>query len=101
MKTTEEVKRVYLKTEHGCIFHAKLYNTDTYTYSECKTWQALCKTYAFEPDMVITFDIRPEDDIEGNINIQVDVQMPPVIPLCEFLNHIYVFDIVYSKIVDN
>ena len=27
--------------------------------------------------------------------------MPPVLPLCEFLNHIYVFDIVYSKIVDN
>ena len=51
--------------------------------------------------MVITFDIRPEDDIEGNINIRVNVQTPPVIPLCEFLNHIYVFDIVYSKIVDN
>ena len=101
MKTTMVVKRVYLKTEHGCIFHVKLYNVDTYTYFGCKTWQALCKTYAFEPDMVITFDIRPEDDIEGNIDIWVDVQTPPVIPLCEFLNHIYVFDIVYSKIVDN
>ena len=96
-----EVKKVYLKTEHGYIFHAKLYNADTYTYFECKTWQALCKTYAFEPDMVITFDIRLEDYIEGNIDIWVDVQTPPVIPLCEFLNHIYVFDIVYSKIVDN
>ena len=51
--------------------------------------------------MVITFDIRPEDDIEGNTDIWVNVQMPPVIPLCKFLNHIYVFDIVYSKIVDN
>ena len=48
-----------------------------------------------------TFDIRPEDDIEGNRNIWVDVQTPSVLPLCEFLNHIYVFDIVYSKIVDN
>ena len=37
--------------------------------------------------MVITFDIRPEDDIEGNTDIWVDVQTPPVIPLCEFLNH--------------
>ena len=91
-----EVKKVYLKTEHGCIFHA-----NTYTYFGCKTWQALCRTYAFEPDMVITFDIHPEDDIEGNIDIWVDVQTPPVIPVCEFLNHIYVFDIVYSKIVDN
>ena len=40
-------------------------------------------TYAFEPDMVITFDIRPEDDIEGNTDIWVDVQTPPVLPLCE------------------
>jgi hypothetical protein len=98
---TMEVKRVYLKTEHGYTFNVKLYNADTYTYFECKTWQALCKAYAFEPDMVITFDIRPEDDIEGNTDIWVDVQTPPVIPLCKFLNHIYVFDIVYSKIVDN
>ena len=97
MKTTMEVKRVYLKTEHGYTFHAKLYNADTYTYFECKTWQALCKTYVFAPDMVITFDIRPKDDIEGNIDIWVDVQTPPVLPLCEFLNHIYVFDIVYFK----
>ena len=51
--------------------------------------------------MVITFDIRPRDDIEGNRDILVDVQTPLVLPLCEFLNHIYVFDIVYLKIVDN
>ena len=46
-------------------------------------------------------DICMEDDIEGSIDIRVDVQTPPVRPLCEFLNHIYVFDIVYSKIFDN
>ena len=51
--------------------------------------------------LVITFAIRPEDDIKGNIDIWVNVQTPPVIPLGEFLNHIYVFDIVYAKIVDN
>ena len=96
-----EVKRVYLKTKHGYTFNVKLYNQETYTHFECKTWQALCKAYAFEPDMLITFDIRPEDDIEGNIDIWFDVQTPPVLPLCEFLNHIYVFDIFYSKIVDN
>ena len=45
--------------------------------------------------MVITFDIHPEDDIEGNRDIWVDVQTPLVLPLCEFLNHIYAFDIVY------
>ena len=47
--------------------------------------------------MLITFDIRPKDEIEGNIDIWVDVQMPPVVPLREFLNHINVFDIAYFK----
>ena len=94
-------KKFYLKTVHGYIFNVKLYKSDDYTYFGCKTWRSLCKTYAFEPDMVIAFDIRSEDDIEGNTNIWVDVQSPLVIPLCEFLNHIYVFDIVYSKIIDN
>ena len=98
---TMEVNRVYLKTEHGYTFNVKVYNAHMYTYFGCKTWRALCKTYAFEPDMVITFDIRPEDDIEGNTDIWVNVQTPLVIPLCKFINHIYVFDIVYSKIVDN
>ena len=51
--------------------------------------------------MLITFDIRPEDDIEDIIDISVDAHTPRVLPLCEFLNHIYVLDIVYSKIVDN
>jgi hypothetical protein len=84
-----EVKRVHLRTEHGYTFAVKLYNADTYSYFECKSWQALCKAYAFEPNMLITLDIRLEDEIEGNIDIWVDVQTPPVLPLCEFLNHIY------------
>jgi hypothetical protein len=88
-KKSMEVKRVHLRTEHGYTFAVKLYNADTYSYFECKSWQALCKAYAIEPNMLITFDIRPEDEIEGNIDIWVDVQTPPVLPLCEFLNHIY------------
>ena len=96
-----DVKRVYLKTEHGYTFNVKLYNAETYTYFECKSWRALCMAYAFERNMLLIFDIRPEDDIEGNIDILVDVQTPPVIPLCEFLYHIYFFDIAYAKIVDN
>ena len=36
--------------------------------------------------MQITFDIRPkDDDIENNIDIWVDVDMPPVLPKCEFI----------------
>ena len=69
-----KVKRVHLKIEHGYTFAVKLCNAGTYSYFECKNWRALCKSYAFEPDMLITFDIRPEDDIEGNIDIWVDVQ---------------------------
>ena len=103
---TMEVKRAYLKTKHdGYTFNVKVYNANTYTYFECKTWQALCKAYAFEPGMVITFDIRLEDDIEGNRDIWVDVQTTSVLPLCEFFStihaYVYVFDTVYSKIVDN
>ena len=100
---TMKVKRVYLKTEHdGYTFNVKVYNAHTYTYFECKTWQALCKAYAFEPDMVITFDIRPEDDIEGNTDIWVDVQTPPVLPLCEFFSTIFLsLILLISKITDN
>ena len=86
---TMEVKRVYLKTEHGYTFNVKVYNANTYTYFECKTWQALCKAYAFESDMVITFDIHPEDDIEGNRDIWVNVQTPQVLTLCEFFSTIF------------
>ena len=100
---TMEVKRAYLKTEHdGYTFNVKVYNAHTYTYFECKTWQALCKACAFEPDMFITFDIRPEDDIEGNRDIWVDVQTPPVLPLCEFFSNIFLsLILLISKITDN
>ena len=94
---TIEVKRVYLKTEHGYTFNIKLYNQETYTHFECKTWQALCKAYAFEPDMFITFDIRPEDDIEGNRDIWVDVQTPQFLSLCEFLNTIFMSSILFIQ----
>ena len=55
---------------------------------DCSNWEALAKAYGFQEDMEITFDIRPEDDIEGNIDIWVDVNMLPVLPPCEFVNHI-------------
>src|SRR3954471_7999280 len=97
MKTIMEVKRVYLNTKHGYAFHAKLYNADTYTHFECKTWQTLCKAYAFEPDMVITFDIRSEDDIEVNRDIWVDVHTPPVLPLCEFFSTMFMSLILFIQ----
>ena len=62
-----------------------------------QTWQALCKAYAFEPDMVITFDTHPEDDIEGNRDIWVDVQTPPVLSLCEFFSTMFMFLILFIQ----
>ena len=100
---TMEVKRAYLKTEDdGYTFNVKVYNAHTYTYFECKTWQALCKAYAFEPGTIITFDIRPKDDIEGNRDIWVDVQTSPILSLCEFFSNIFLsLILLISKIIDN
>ena len=84
------------------IFSTQNYTIHTTTpILDAKHGEHYARLMHLSRDMVITFDIRPEDDIEGNIDIWVDVQTPSDIPLCEFLNHIYVFDIVYSKIVDN
>ena len=41
--------------------------------------------------MQITFDIHLEDDIEDNINIWVDVDVLPVLPLCEFVKQFFYF----------
>ena len=45
------------------------------------------KAYGFEEGMQITFDIRPEDDDDDddNIDILLDVDMPLVLPKCEFV----------------
>ena len=49
-------------------------------------WEVLCKAYGLEEEMRIRFDICPEDyDDDDNIDIWVDVGMPPVLPRCEFV----------------
>ena len=52
-----EVKKVYLKTEHGYIFHAKLYNSDDYTYFGCKTSRSSNKL-SLPPSMTETYLIQ-------------------------------------------
>lgn len=84
-----ETKRVHLRTQHSYTFAVQLYNAMNHSYFGCSNWRALCKAYAFQEDMHVTFDIRPEDDIEDNIDIWVDVDTLPVLPLCEFVKHIY------------
>jgi hypothetical protein len=85
----KETKRVILRSQHGYAFAIKLYNAVTYSHFGCSNWNALCKAYGFQEGMHVTFDIRPEDDIEDNIDIWVNVDTLPVLPLCEFLKHIY------------
>ena len=43
------------------------------------------KAYGFDKGMQITFDICPKDDDDYNIDIWVDVDMPPVLPKCQFV----------------
>ena len=38
--------------------------------------------------MKITFDLGPEDEIDNNIDIWVDVDTLPILPFCEFVNKV-------------
>ena len=69
----------------------------TYSHFGCSNWVALCKAYGFQEGMYVTFNLGddPEDDMnednvnKDKINIWVDVHTLPLLPLCEFLKHIY------------
>ena len=82
---------VHLKTHHGYDFAVNLYNSESVSHFGCSNWEALCKAYGFQEGMHVTFDLGdPEDDIdEENIDIWVLVDTLPLLPLCEFLKHIY------------
>ena len=91
-----ETRRANLRTKHGHTFLVKVMNAVNNTELGCSNWEALCKAYGFQEDMEITFDLRPEDHIEGNIDIWVDVDMLPVLPPCEFINHAYLSSNLHS-----
>ena len=80
-----ETRRAHLRTKHGYEFLVKLYNAVDRSPFCCSNWEALCKAYGFEEKMQIRFDIRPEDYDDDNIDIWVDVDMPPVFPRSEFV----------------
>ena len=96
-----ETKIVHLKTHHGYAFAIKLYNAESYSHFGCSNWEAWCKAYGFQEVMHVTFDLGdPEDDIDednvdeenidkANIDIWVLIDTLPLLPLCEFLKHIY------------
>ena len=81
-----EMRRALLRTKHGYEFLVKLYNAVNHSHFGCSNQGALCKAYGFEEGMRIRFVIRPEDYYDDdNIDIWVDVDMPPVLPRCEFV----------------
>ena len=83
-----EMRRANLRTIHGYTFVIKVMNSVFNTKIGCPNWEDLCKAYGFQEGMEITFDLRLEDNMSGNIDIWVVVDMLPVLPPCEFLNHI-------------
>ncbi|XBI16020.1 hypothetical protein VPH35_058344 [Triticum aestivum] len=67
------------------IFSTQNYTTQMTTpILDAKHGEHYARLMHLSRDMVITFDIRPEGDIEGNTDIWVDVQTPSVIPLSYF-----------------
>ena len=84
-----ETRSANLRTIHGHTFVIKVFNSVFQTEFGCPNWEDLCKAYGFQKGMEITFDLRPEDNMPDNIDIWVVVDdMLPVLPPCEFLNHI-------------
>jgi hypothetical protein len=80
-----ETKSAHLRTKHGFTFLVKLFNAPNSSHFGCSTWRGFCKAYEFKEDMQITFDLRPVDEIDDNIDIWVDVETLPVLPICEFV----------------
>ena len=70
-------------------FEVNLYNSQSVTHFGCKYWEALCKMRDFHEGMLLTFDVGDPNIDEKNMTIWVLVDTLPVLPLCEFLKHIY------------
>ena len=84
-----ETRSAKLRTIHGHTFVIQVFNSVFQTEFGCPKWEDLCKAYGFQKGMEITFDLCPEDNMPDNIDIWVVVDdMLPVLPPCEFLNHI-------------
>ena len=75
--------------KHGFIFQVKIINEVGHTYFGCPNWRGLCKAYRFQEDMKINFDLGdPEDDLQDNTDVWMDVDMILVLPPCEFVKQI-------------
>ena len=85
-----ETKIIQLRThDDGYVFAVKLFNSLNTSNFGCRNWEMLCKAYDFHEGMLLTFDLGDPDIDEKNMTIWVLVETLPVLPLCEFLKHIY------------
>ena len=84
-----EIKKNHLSTHHGQDFAVNQYNSESVSHFGCPDWERLCKTYDFHEGMLLTFDLGDPDINENDMTIWVLVDTLPVLPLCEFLKHIY------------
>ena len=69
-----------MKTKHGFVFEARIYNEVDHTYFGCTNWKGLCKAYGFEEGMIITFDIGIFQATFPHIDqdIWVEIDMIPI-----------------------
>ena len=84
-----ETKKIHLRTHHGYDFAINLYNSESVSHFGCPNWEALSKAYDFYQGMLLTFDLGDPDINKNDMTICVVVDTLPVLPLCEFLKHIY------------
>ena len=89
MKVYMETKIIHLRTHHGYDFAVNLYNSESVSHFGCPNREALCNMYDFHEDMLVTMDLGDPDIDEDNMDIWVLVDTLPILPLCEFLKHIY------------
>ena len=84
-----ETKIIQLRTHHGYDFAVNVYNSESVSHFGCPDWESLCKMYDFQEGMLFTMDLGDPDIEVDNLDIWVLVDTLLVLPLCEFLKHIY------------
>jgi hypothetical protein len=82
-------KEVSIKTKHF-VLKVKIFNQSNATYFSGSQWDLLCKTYAFDANMKIAFDLgrrRRGSTVFRDDEILMEVgDRIPVRSSCEFVN---------------
>src|SRR3954464_12988534 len=98
-------KDVNITTIHGITVKVEVVNEPNNTYFDCPNWYALCKAYALEDDMKITFDLGTRRRVTKTFrNEEIwmlvhDVKL--VLSPREFLKQISLVSFLIASQVDN